>query len=80
MHRGKLQTSICQKAHLSNKFQHNSSNLTLVRVVSMCFGPFAATVMKGKLEKQKYILSKYEKERSTYRKKVIEIATYLILV
>ena len=46
----------------------------------MCFVSFAVEVMKGKLEKQKYILSKYEKREIDLLKEVIEIATYLILV
>ena len=30
---------IFNKAYLSNKSEHSSSNLTLVSMVSMCFGP-----------------------------------------
>ena len=49
MHRGQPQNSSFQLTYLSSKSEHNSSNLTLVRVVSMCFGPSAVAVMKGKL-------------------------------
>lgn len=41
--------------YLSRRSEHSSSNFALVRVVSICFGPSAVAVMKGKLEKQKTI-------------------------
>ena len=40
--------------YLSSKSEHNSSNLALVRVVSICLGPSAVAVMNGKLERQNY--------------------------
>ncbi|KAK7823719.1 stromal 70 kda heat shock-related protein [Quercus suber] len=46
MHRGQPQSSSFELTYLSSKSEHNSSNLTLVRVVSMCFGPSAVAVMK----------------------------------
>jgi hypothetical protein len=82
MHREKAVSKSCQKAYLSSKSEHNSSNLTLVRVVSMCFGPSAVAVMKGKLEKQKAFLSDHAKERDPLiqrRHRNRLIATYLIL-
>ena len=53
----------CQKAYRSNKSEHISSNLTLLRVVSMCFEPSAMAMMKGNLEKQMFFLCDYSKER-----------------
>ena len=73
MHRGKPESSSCQKAYLSSKSEQNSSNLTLVRVVSKCFGPSAVVVTKG-------LLSDHAKERDPLYKEGIKIATYLILV
>ena len=35
--------------NLSRRSEHSSSNLALVRVVSICLGPSAVAVMKGKL-------------------------------
>ena len=67
--------------YLSNKSEHSSSNLKLVRVVSMCFGPSAMVIKKGKLEKQMFFLCGYGKERYiNLKKEGIEIAAYLILV
>ena len=67
--------------YLSNKSEHSSSNLKLVRVVSMCFGPSAMVIKKGKLEKQMFFLCGYVKERYiNLKKEGIEIAAYLILV
>jgi hypothetical protein len=40
---------------LSRRSEHNSSNLALVMVVSMCLGPSAVAVMNGKLEKDKIL-------------------------
>ena len=80
MHRGKPESSSCQKAYLSSKSEQNSSNLTLVKVVSMCSGPSAVVVMKGKMEKQKALLSDHAKERDPLYKEGMKIATYLILV
>jgi hypothetical protein len=37
--------------YLSRRSEHSSSNLPLVIVVSMCLGPSAVAVMKGKLKK-----------------------------
>ena len=37
--------------YLSRRSEHSSSNLPLVSVVSICLGPSAVAVMKGKLKK-----------------------------
>jgi len=43
--------------NLSRRSEHSSSNLALVRVVSICLGPSAVAVIKGKLkEAQNYKL------------------------
>lgn len=39
--------------YLSSKSEHKSSNLALVNVVSICFGPSAVAVIKGKLPSKK---------------------------
>ena len=39
----------------------------------MCFVSFAVEVMKGKLEKQKYILSKYENKDINYQRKDLHL-------
>lgn len=39
------------RKYLSRRSEHNSSNLALVRVVSICFGPSAVAVINGKLLK-----------------------------
>jgi hypothetical protein len=36
--------------YLSRRSEHSSSNLALVRVVSICLGPSAVAVIKGKLK------------------------------
>jgi hypothetical protein len=46
----------------------------------MCSGPSAMVVIKGKMEKQKALLSDHAKERDPLYKEGIKIATYLILV
>lgn len=38
--------------YLSRRSEHSSSNLALVSVASMCFGPSAVAVIKGKLQEQ----------------------------
>lgn len=38
--------------YLSRRSEHSSSNLALVRVVSICLGPSAVAVMNGKLKTQ----------------------------
>jgi hypothetical protein len=38
--------------YLSRRSEHSSSNLALVRVVSICLGPSAVAVIKGKLKEQ----------------------------
>jgi hypothetical protein len=48
--------SLCYH-YLSRRSEHNSSNLALVRVVSMCLGPSAVAVMNGKLKTQVIINS-----------------------
>lgn len=44
---------IRSEPHLSRRSEHNSSNLALVIVVSICLGPSAVAVMNGKLPKRK---------------------------
>ena len=43
--------------YLSRRSEHNSSNLALVMVVSMCLGPSAVAVMKGKLEEDNIFIN-----------------------
>ena len=59
----------CQKAYLSNKSEHSLSNLRLVSMVSMCFGPSTMVIMKGKLEKKMFFLCDYGKERDQHKER-----------
>ncbi|GER27516.1 translation elongation factor EF1A [Striga asiatica] len=49
----KFEHILVVNSHLSSKSEHKSSNLALVKVVSMCFGPVAVAVIKGKLQGNK---------------------------
>lgn len=49
----KYYNNYLHKKHLSSRSEHISSNLALVIVDSMCFGPSAVAVMNGKLQHRK---------------------------
>jgi hypothetical protein len=50
---GEVETPLDYKKYLYSKSSHNSSNLARVNVVSICLGPSAVAVMKGRLQTEK---------------------------
>lgn len=65
---------IQEDKYLSRRSEHSSSNLALVRVVSMCLGPSAVAVINGKLPKNRRSHKiKENPERIYWEQKVIQI-------
>ena len=69
-----------QIQYLSRRSEHNSSNLALVMVVSICLGPSAVAVMNGKLKTYGINVSGLVTRGQWKRHRIEEKSKYLMLV
>lgn len=67
--------SSTQIRYLSRRSEQSSSNLALVMVVSMCLGPSAVAVMKGKLQETNIVSGNPEALCMAGKKKLKTIPT-----